>query len=86
MHSLDLRYLAFAIADEAAASDIEAMCTYAGKSPDGHDKPLYDPHAPTVAGPWEEKTIDRALRYLGARGRILWHGTLVQVHGSWSDA
>ena len=80
--ALHILQLATQIADDAAAADIEIMCARVGEV-DG--EPVYDPHQPVPRGDWEEATIDRALRYLAARGRVVFHGTLVQVHGSWSQ-
>lgn len=77
--ALHILSLATTIADDAAAADIETMCACVGEV-DG--EPVYDPHQ-TVD--WEEAMIDRALRYLAARGRIVFHGTMVQVHGPWNS-
>lgn len=80
--ALHILSLATTIADDAAASDIETMCACVGEV---GGEPVYDPHQPVPRGDWEEATIDRALRYLAARGRIVFHGTMVQVHGPWNS-
>lgn len=80
--ALHILSLATTIADDAAAADIETMCACVGEV-DG--EPVYDPTQPAQRGDWEEATIDRALRYLAARGRIVFHGALAQVHGPWSQ-